>query len=527
MFPLRSARVAARPSRDPVPLSRRGFLGLAAAASAFALAGCAGGSQGAGPGQPRSGGRLRAAFAGGGAKEVLDPHMANLFVEASRAKAMFDKLADLGNDVAPVPRLAERWEPNGDLTRWRITVRQAAFHDGRPVRAADVLASYARILDPKRAFRAKSSLAVIDLAKSRVVDDRTVEFALHRPFVEFPNVLAAFGAYIVPEGAEDFAKPVGSGPFTFVSFEPGRSLLLRRNPNYWEGAPHLDELEFLISNDESARVNALLGGQVEYAHDLTPTTARSYEHSDRLTIVRSPNSGMQAFTMKLDRPPFDNRDLREAMFLLADRQQLVETTLSGAGQVGNDLFGKGYQYYADQIPQRNRDLDRARALVRKAGAEGLRVKLDTSGAAAGFIESASVFADQARQIGLQIDVAVGNKDSFWADTLNNGSLSSYRSGAMPIETHISQRLLSTSTTNVTKWARPEFDALYDKAVSTKDEAARRQVYLDMQRMQHAEGGFLIWGFADWLVAVAPRVGGVAKAPANTLDWARFDKVWLG
>ncbi|MGX7829165.1 ABC transporter substrate-binding protein [Actinokineospora sp. 24-640] len=502
-------------------LNRRGFLGLTAGLSAATLAGC--GTSTA----SRGGGRLRAAFAGGGAKEVLDPHLANLFVEAARSKAMFDKLADLGDDVSPRPRLAEKWEPSADLTRWRITLRQAVFHNGAPVRSQDVLASYARVLDPARAFRAKSSLALVDLPNSRAVDDRTVEFALKRPFVEFPNALAAFGAYIVPEGAEDFTRPVGSGPFSFVSFQPGRSTLLKANPDYWESAPLLDELEFVIANDESARANALLGGQVEYAHDLTPTTARSHGGGDRVAIHRSPNSAAQAFAMKLDRPPFDNRDLREAMFLLADRGQLVESVLAGSGQVGNDLFGKGYQHYAEDIPQRERDLDRARHLIRKAGAEGLTVTLDTSAAAAGMVEAATVFADQVKGSGLTIEVGMGNKDSYWSDTLKNGSLSSFRSGAMPIETHIAQRLLSGSGTNVTKWARPDFDALYEKVVSTSDAAQRADAYRQMQRTLHAEGGYLMWGFADWIVGTAPKVGGIATAPANTLDWARFDRVWLG
>ncbi|WP_436495163.1 ABC transporter substrate-binding protein [Actinokineospora sp. HUAS TT18] len=506
--------------------SRRGFLGLAGL-SVVTLAACSTSPAGPAAPTPKSGGRLRAAFAGGGVKEVLDPHLANLFNEAARAKAMFDKLADLGADVSAQPRLAEKWEPNADLTRWRITLRQAAFHDGKPVRAQDVLSSYARILDPAKAFRAKASLSLIDLANSKAVDDRTVEFALKRPYVEFPNALATFGAYIVPEGTQDFTKPVGSGPFSFVSFEPGKSVLLKKNPNYWEGAPYLDELEFIIANEESARTNALLGGQVEYAHDLTPTTARSHGTGGKVTIHRSPNSVVQGFAMKLDRAPFDNRDLREAMFLLADRPQLVESTLAGSGQVANDLFGKGYQFYAGDIPQRQRDLDKAKALIKKAGAEGLTVKLDTSTAAAGMVEAATIFADQAKGSGLTIEVVTGNKDTFWADTLKNGTMSSFRSGAMPIESHIAQRLLTGSTTNTTKWARPEFDALYQKAVSTSDAQARGAVYGEMQRSLHAEGGYLMWGFADWIVGTSPKVGGVATAPANTLDWARFDKVWLG
>lgn len=122
---------------------------------------------------------------------------------------------------------------------------------------------------------------------------------------------------------------------------------------------------------------------------------------------------------------------------------------------------------------------------------------------------------------------MGSKDSYWQDTLESGTLCCYRSGAMPIESHFSQRLLSGSTTNATKWHHKDFDALYQQAQSTKDKKDRAAVYARMQRRLYAEGGFLVWGFADWILGTARTVRGVAhKAPANTLDWARFDKVWL-
>jgi peptide/nickel transport system substrate-binding protein len=516
-------------------LRRRGFLAATTgAAAALALAGCGGGTDGKADsgsgGTPKRGGRLRAAFAGGGASETLDPHLANLFADVARAKALYDKLADYGADLSAQPRLAAKWESNKTLDRWQVTLREATFHDGRPVTAKDVLYSYRRIADPKQTFRAKASLEPIDLDASRATGERTVEFVLKRPTAEFPNVLAAFGAYIVPENATgtDFdKKPIGSGPFRFVSFAPGRSAVFRRHEGYWDGAPHLDEIEFVVANEESARVNALLAGQVEYAHELNPTTARAHEGRGQIEIVRLRNSAMQAFCMKTDRPPFDDKRVREAFFLIADRKELVDGALSGAGEVGNDLFGKGYEYYASSLPQREQDLDRARALLKQAGAEKLKVTLDTSAVAAGFTEAASIFRDQAAKAGVTIDVKMGSKDSYWSDILDGGTLCCYRSGAMPIEAHISQRLLTDSTTNATKWQHKDFDALYQQAQSTRDKTGRGAVYERMQRRLYTEGGFLIWGFADWILGTARNVKGVeTKAPANTLDWARFDKVWL-
>ncbi|MEU9377972.1 ABC transporter substrate-binding protein [Streptomyces sp. NPDC048255] len=513
-------------------LARRGFL-IATGATALAFtAACGTGAtapdaKNAAEGAPKPGGKLRAAFAGGGANETLDPHAANLFVDAARAKALFDKLADFGADLAAVPRLAERWEPGAALDTWRVTLRKAVFHDGKPVTAEDVLYSYRRIADPKGTFRAKASLEPIDLDASRALDPSTVEFKLKRPYAEFPNVLAAFGAYIVPKDATAFDKPIGSGPFSFVSFKPGSSLVVKRNDAYWEGAPHLDELEFVVAGEESARVSALLGGQVEYAHELNPATARTHEGKGRIDIVRLPGSAMQGFVMKTDRPPFNDPRVRQAFFLIADRKELVDGALSGAGEIGNDLFGKGYQYYPAGLPQRTQDLEKARALLKEAGAEGLKVTLDTAPAATGFVEAAGIFKEQAAKAGVTVEIKVGNKDTYWKDILNDGTFASYRSGAMPIESHISQRLLTGSTTNATRWQQKDFDDLYQQAQSTRDVTQRGALYERMQRRLYDEGGFLIWGFADWIIATAPTVHGVSKqAPANTLDWARFDKIWL-
>ncbi|MQS08532.1 ABC transporter substrate-binding protein [Streptomyces alkaliphilus] len=505
-----------------------------ATAAALALPGCGGSNDtprpvdGGDDGKPRPGGRLRAAFAGGGANETLDPHLTNLFADAARAKTLFDKLADFGSDMSPQPRLAEGWESNEGLDLWTITLREAHWHDGTPVTAEDVLYSYRRIADPDAAFRARSSLEPIDLEDSRAVDERTVEFRLKRPYAEFPNVLAAFGAYIVPDGADDFTEPVGSGPFRFVSFTPGRSLLVERFEDHWEGAPHLEELEIVVADEESARINALLGGQVEYAHELDPATARAHRDGDRVRIVSLPNSAMQGFVLKTDRAPFDDPRVREAFFLIPDRRELIDGALSGAGEIGNDLFGKGYLYYADGIPQRERDIERATELLREAGyGDGLTVTLDTSPVATGFVEAAEIFREQAAAAGVTVEVRIGNADTYWSDTLDSGVMSSTRSGSMPIESHVAQRLLTDSPTNATQWRHEDFDDLYQQAQSTRDETERTALYERMQRRLHAEGGFLIWGFADWIVATAPNVRGVSEeAPANTLDWARFDRVWM-
>lgn len=506
-------------------LSRRSLLALGVS-GAVAAAGCSSAATSAKSGVPRPGGMIRAVFAGGGPKETLDPHSPLLFIDQARHKAIYDKLFELGADMRAVPRLAEHAEADQNAIRWRITLRDAKFHHGRPVTADDVLSSLARILQPSETPRtARNLLSTLDLANSRAIDPRTVELAMKTPSSELPLLLAGTGNAIMPADQVNTTAPVGSGPFRFVSFEPGRELVAQRFDDYWEGPAHVDELR-ILSGDDTARGNALLAGQAEYAHDMSATFARTQQRGSEVDIIRSPSSAMQGFAMKTDRPPFDNPDVRKAMRLLADRERLVQVALSGMGQVGNDLFGKGYEHYPEDLPQRHHDPDQAKWLLRKAGADKLTFALDTAEVGSGVVNAATLFAEQVRQAGVGVEMSVRNKDSFFTDMLTSGSISSYRVGAMPITQDLLLRYLSKSPQNVTAWRHPEFDRIFRESQGTVDEQRRDELYRSLQHRLYEDGGMLGWGHSDWIVASGKALQGVRPAPANTVDWARFDRVWL-
>ncbi|GAB3947819.1 ABC transporter substrate-binding protein [Kribbella albertanoniae] len=504
-------------------LNRRGFLGLAGALGVAALSGCGGSPAGS---QPKAGGRLRAVYAGGGAKEVLDPHVQSLFVDIARHKAMYEKLVELGPDLKPVPRLAEKWEHDGKALTWRFSLRDATFHDGSKLTAEDVLYSLARIADPAVPDRvAQSSLATLDLRRSKAVDPRTVELVLSAPNAEFPALLAGIGTQIVRDGFKDPTKPVGTGAFKFVSFEAGRSMVASRYDGYWDGTAKIEELH-VLSADAEARANAVQGGQAEYANDMTATFARTAEAGKSVRIVAAKASTMQAFVMKVDQAPFDNPDVRLAFKLLADRQRLVDVVLAGRGTVGNDLFGKGFQYYPEQLPQRERDLDEAKALLKKAGLVNKEIEIFTADASAGFVEAATLFAEQVAEAGVKLKVTTGSPQTYAKDLLTKGAIGNHRSGAMPIPQYVTDRLLSKSPFNVTHWRKPAFDEAFAAAQVQTDETARATKYGELQQTLRDEGGILAWGLPDYLVAVSPKVQGVEAVPPNTVDFGRFDKVWL-
>ncbi|MEV5966249.1 ABC transporter substrate-binding protein [Kribbella sp. NPDC051952] len=505
-------------------LNRRGFLGLAGGVGLAALTAC--GADGEAVAEPKQGGRLRAVYAGGGAKEVLDPHEQSLFVDIARHKAMFEKLVELGPDLKPVPRLASKWEHDPGAITWRFTLQDATFHDGAQLVADDVLYSLARMADPNAPERvAQSSLATLDLRRCKAIGPRTVELVLAAPNAEFPALLAGIGTQIVRDGFKDPTKPVGTGAFRFVSFEAGRSMVASRYDEYWDGPARIEELQ-VLSADSEARANAVQGGQAEYANDMTATFARTAEAGQAVRIVAAKASTMQAFVMKVDQAPFDNPDVRLAFKLLADRKRLVDVVLAGRGAVGNDLFGKGYQYYPAELPQRERDVDRATALLKKAGLVGKEVELFTADASAGFVEAATLFAEQVGEAGVKLKVTTGSPQTYAKDLLTKGVIGNHRSGAMPIPQYITDRLLTRSPFNVTHWRRPAFDAGFAAAQVLTDEAARSARYGVLQKELRDDGGIIAWGLPDYLVAVSAKVQGVQAVPPNTLDSGRFDKVWL-
>ncbi|MGY1439975.1 ABC transporter substrate-binding protein [Streptomyces reniochalinae] len=510
----------------PEERTRRHVLGLAGGGCAAALLSGCDGSASAGTTRPRRGGTLRAAFPGAGAKETLDPHKQRQFVDIARHKAMFDKLVELGPTLRPVPRLARSWESSADSTVWRFRLRKAVFHDGHRLEPEDVLYSLHRILDPHAADHlAANSLSALDLGNCRAVGKDTVELRLKKPSAEFPSLLAVTGALIVRRGYRNPEKPVGTGAFRFASFQAGRSLSAHRFDDHWAGAPYLDELRILSAESE-ARNSAVQAGEIDYAHEMSPTFARLIEGNSRVALVSTPLSGVDGFALKTDRPPFDDPDAAMAAKLLVDRERLIEVVSGNRAQPGNDLYGKGYAYYPSHLPQREQDLAQARRLARRSGLLNRRLTFYTSTVVDGFVNAAHLFADMAGEAGLRVEVVSGPPETYNTDQLTTGDIGNHRCGAMPIPTYISERLLDGSPQNASAWKHPDFDEDFVHAQGIKKETARTRAYGALQRTIRDEGGLVLWGHPDWLNAVATSVHGVKPAPPNTDDWARFDAVWV-
>lgn len=514
---------------DSIYLSRRAFLGGAAsAAAATSLVGCAT-TQPAAP-TSSAGGTIdvfTAAFQGSGASEGIDPGINTMFIDEARMRALYDYLFELDETMTPVPRLAESAEPNATGDVWRVKLRDVRWHDGTKFTAKDVLYTVSRVLGPveTKAFAASAAMSIVDLSLSKEIDETTVEFALKAPNFEFPTQLGVYGMRIVKDGAKDFSEnPVGTGPFVFEAFTPGTELVANAYADYWDGAPAIQKLR-ILSSDRDARVSAIQSGQVDYVDDLTSAGATQLENVRGLNVRRIPHCQIYSFIMKTFRPPFDNPEVRKAMFTLFDREEMVRVALEGDGDVANDLFGPGFRYYADDIPQRKFDPEATKAALARAGVPDLAFTLFTAPAASGFPEAATLAASQAEKSGVTITVDSGAKDTYYSEVKERGDMTMSRSGPMPLPNHFAMRMKRDAPQNHGKWDDAEFNDLYQQALATADDDQRAAIYHQMQEITHERSHWIIYGTAPRRDAVSDKYV-LDAAPTNTMNYARFNHVRL-
>jgi peptide/nickel transport system substrate-binding protein len=460
----------------------------------------------------RRGGTLRVGVAGGGADDSIDAHVLATVPDISRAFQLYEALAgrDTNSDFELV--LAESIEPDKRAESWTIRLRDGiTFHNGKPVTSDDVLFSLGRIIDPKDPKTGAASIGYIDLKRSRKLDRRTVRIQLKFPNVGFPDDLGQYFNSIVPTDY-DPKKPVGTGPFMFDSFTAGQRSVFKKYPDYWrEGLPRVDEVVIIDFPDDTPRLNALLSGQVDAITNLPPGQIAQVSSNDQFKVLISETGGWQPFTMRVDKAPFKDVKVRQAMRLLVDREQMIAQVLSGQGRVANDLYSPYDPAYDKELPQRRQDLDRAKSLLRQAGQSDLSVELVTSPVFQGIVEAAQVIAEQAKGAGVTINVRKVDPGTFYGDNYLQWAFAQDFWATRTYLSQVAQGSLPDSPFNETHWKDPEFLDLIAQARAELDDAKRTELLHEAQTIEYERGGYIVWSFSNQVDAYSDTVGGFHPA----------------
>jgi peptide/nickel transport system substrate-binding protein len=271
------------------------------------------------------------------------------------AYAIYDPLMKRAADGEIRPYLAESMEPNEDYTVWTLKLRpDVRFHDDTPLDAQALKTIWDDYLTIDTA---NTSASLSEVTSLDVVDDLTVHYNLEAPNAAFPDLLtAAPGWPFSPTAAKKFgedagANPVGTGPFTFVSWQRDSKLVVEKNENYWqEGQPHLDTITFRPIPDEETRLASLQSGDIDALLSLTPTTvlrARDLDGVDSYEFIGNSSNGS---VLNTTRAPLDDLRIRTALALAANQEEVVEVDGGkDASPLADQYFSPDSPFYSDEV----------------------------------------------------------------------------------------------------------------------------------------------------------------------------------
>ena len=307
-------------------LTRRQMLARSAGVAALSFTGLS--WQGALPAlaAPKQGGVLKAAFSAdpAGFDPVRGPSgMSHVVIEQ-----VYSTLMALDPDAKPYPELAESYEASADGLQYTFKLRPGVkFHNGDELTAEDVKFSFDRLRAKDSGYSYGAQVETIDSVD--VVDKLTVRFKLKKSTGPFLVYMAFPGSSIVPkklvESGHDLnAKPVGSGPFKFASYEPRSAIKFERNGSYFqEGKPYFDAMEFRIISDVTALTNAVMSGEVNFSNEIPPKDWAAVQGNSDLKTLTLEGSRYYWLLPNNNSKPMDNPKVRQAIAHALDRKALV------------------------------------------------------------------------------------------------------------------------------------------------------------------------------------------------------------
>jgi len=462
-------------------MRRRIFLAATCASTAgllFAKTGLAA----ADTAKPVSGGTLRVAFASD--TKTLDPTFSSNFSERQPLYLIYNTLLSINPDASIGPELAESWEILDDGKRLVLHLRKGVvFHDGTPFDAAAVKANLDQRLDPAVGSPLRPQLELI-VDSVQVNDPQTVTLNLKSPSPALLGMLAQREGFMVSPTAmkkygKDFAtNPVGTGPFVFKEWIPGNSLTVEKNPKYWEpGKPYLDRVVFNDTSNPIVAIQRLRTGEVDYISALSPIDARPIDKQADIVLDPGPASRWYALQWQIDRPPFNNPLVRQAVAHAIDRKRMIEILMNGKVPVSESIAPPGAWWSDESVKSYPYDPAKARALLEQAGVKDLSINLATPQIML-LQQINQLVQEQLKAVGITVKLdPVAQSD--WYPRLSQGliNFSPIRWSQRPDPDGLFSLLFaSTGSQNSTKYHNPEVDKLLLQARNATDQAARKALY---------------------------------------------------
>jgi peptide/nickel transport system substrate-binding protein len=424
------------------------------------------------------------------------------------------------------PRLATSWKASNGAKRWTFQIRQGVkFHDGTPLTADDVVATFKRLLGPNS--QALSSYKGV-IANVKKVGANGVQFDLEGANGFFPYITGqmTYQSIILPKSYElpvDLSKPGewtskmnGTGPFMLKENRGAAGISFVANPDYWGGAPSLDAVEYQFLEDQ-ARVTALQSGQIDLAVQVSYQGAQQLEAAN-VNVIPLQTATHRYLHMNVTKAPFSDVRVRQAIALALNRPQITQGLWGKYGQIGNDSpMWPGYAFTDKTVAQRKQDIAKARSLLQAAGATNLRLTLSCYRAFE-MPDYAQRVAQALKQIGINCSVKVYTGAQYF-DGVSFGAagklapwlgvdfgIVDYGHRPVPL-TYLNAALKSGGVWNAARYSSKTFDKLIANFLAAPSLAAQRRGSRQIQLHLLKETPVIYSYFYNFIAAASPKVKG--------------------
>lgn len=453
-------------------------------------------------------------------------------------RAIYDTLTVPSASGGFQPNLARSVEHSDDYRTWTITLRPGiTFQDGSPLDADVVKLN----LDTYRGKNPKRSSQLFAFVLTNITDvtvsgPLTVTVTTKTPWVAFPSFLYLSGrmgimAKAQLESDQCAQKPIGTGPFSFVSWTPGQKLVVKRNPDYWQIAPdgkpypYLDQIEFRPIPDVTVRLQSLESGTIDVMHTAEGSSIagklKSLRDAGKANLLVSAERAEVNFLMlNVTKAPFDDIRVRRALAMALDRASMNQRLNGGVPTVADGPFAKGVIGHLDNPGFPTFDLAGAKKLVAEYEADGHEARFVLSNtpdpASVRIMESVK---QQAEAAGFQVEL----KRETQAAQINDAIGRTYQAtvfrnypGDDPDANYVWwYGTLDGGASNLVNFSGfddADINRLLDLGRTEADPAARKAAYEDINR-RFADQAYSTWLWtAPWAIALGADVHGVLGPP---------------
>ncbi len=314
------------------------------------------------------------------------------------------------------PGLATEWTPNDDNSVWTFKLRTGVkWQDGSDFTSADVVGTMDRLVTAGNA----GLKGVIDIGSTVATDASTVTFTLVSANGNFPYLVSVFNAQtpITPAGYATGTTldglPNGTGAFKIDSYDRNGAKF-SRNDGWWGGVTALDGIEFTFFDEIGPMVTAYQGGQIDAIVQFDVNSGGVLFDDANFNVNEAITTNHRQIWMRVDKGQFVDKRVRQALALTLDREAMIQQLFKGKGKVANDhVIFDLYPYFDPSVPQRTRDIDKAKQLLADAGATGLKADLHFAAAYLEISDLAVLIKANAAEAGIELTTAGESLDTFY------------------------------------------------------------------------------------------------------------------